>query len=149
MTKEEILNCGLQEKEVYTFEDFERIIGILRDPENGCPWDRAQTHASLRKCFQDEVDEVFEGIDILDRTGDAENLCEELGDVLMHVMLQVKIAEQEGLFTTEDVITGISRKMIRRHPHVFAEESVGSPEEQIKSWEEIKAVEKAEKENKI
>ena len=117
MTKEEILGLGLQEKENYTFDDFREIIAVLRDPENGCPWDRVQTHDSLRGCFQDEVNEVYGGMDQLDETGDASNLCEELGDVLMHIVLQARIAEQEGLFTMDDVISGISRKMIRRHPH--------------------------------
>lgn len=143
MTKDEILNCGLQEKEHYTFEDFERIISILRDPENGCPWDREQTHDSLRKCFQDEVDEVFGGMDRLRDTGDPENLCEELGDVLMHIVLQARIAEQEGYFTMDDVIQGISRKMIRRHPHVFTNQTADGTEQVLKTWDEIKAAEKA------
>lgn len=145
MTKEEILGLGLQEKENYTFDDFREIIAVLRDPENGCPWDRVQTHDSLRGCFQDEVNEVYGGMDQLDETGDASNLCEELGDVLMHIVLQARIAEQEGLFTMDDVISGISRKMIRRHPHVFSEKSASTPEDVLKSWDEIKAEEKAEK----
>jgi tetrapyrrole methylase family protein/MazG family protein len=145
LTKEEILQSGLQDQEHYSFEDLRKIIRILRDPENGCPWDKVQTHDSLRECFQNEVDEVFGGMDRLDRTGDAENLCEELGDVLMHVVLQAVIAEQEGLFTMDDVIEGVSRKMIRRHPHVFTEKEASDEEGLLRSWNEIKAEEKAEK----
>ena len=133
-------------KEHYTFEDFCEIIKILRDPVNGCPWDRVQTHDSLKKDFQSEVDEVFAGIDIYEKTGDAENLCEELGDVLMHVVLQARIAEQEGLFTMDDVIQGISRKMIRRHPHIFADGKEKTVDEVLMTWEEIKVQEKADKE---
>lgn len=142
ITKEEKQLLGQQ---TYTFEDLREIISILRDPEFGCPWDRVQTHDSLRKCFRDEVDEVFGGIDQLNTTGNADNLCEELGDVLMHILLQARIAEQEGLFTTDDVINGISKKMIRRHPHIFGDVSAESPEEVMLTWEEIKAKERAGK----
>lgn len=127
--------------EKYTFEDFVNIIGELRS-DHGCPWDREQTHGSLKKCMQDEVNEVFEGIDIYEKTGDAENLCEELGDVLMHVVLQCQIAKEEGIFTLEDVIQGISEKMIRRHPHVFGTGKDSTVEEVLLTWEEIKRMEK-------
>ncbi len=143
MDKKELVS-----REHYSFEDFLEIMKILRDPETGCPWDRVQTHESLKKDFQSEVDEVFEGIDLYTDTGDAENLCEELGDVLMHVVLQARIAEQEGLFTMDDVIQGISRKMIRRHPHVFGDAEAPGPEDVIASWEAVKAEEKAEKARK-
>lgn len=135
----------LKAKGSYTFDDLRRIMAVLRDPEEGCPWDRVQTHASLKKDFQSELDEVFEGIDLFEKSGDASNLCEELGDVLMHVLLQARIAEQEGVFTTDDVIEGISEKMIRRHPHVFGEEKLASPQDVVLSWETIKKQEKAGK----
>lgn len=125
----------------YTFEDFVNIISELRS-DHGCPWDREQTHGSLKKCMQDEVNEVFEGIDIYEKTGDAENLCEELGDVLMNVVLQCQIAKEEGIFTLEDVIQGISEKMIRRHPHVFGNGKASASEEVLLTWEEIKRLEK-------
>lgn len=128
----------------YTFEDFVNIIGELRS-DHGCPWDREQTHGSLKKCMQDEVNEVFEGIDIYEKTGDAENLCEELGDVLMNVVLQCQIAKEEGIFTLDDVIQGISEKMIRRHPHVFGNGTASTAEEVLLTWEEIKRMEKAGK----
>lgn len=125
----------------YTFEDLVNIISELRS-DHGCPWDRAQTHGSLKKCLQDETEEVLEGIDLYERTGDWENLCEELGDVLMNILLQCQIAGEEGIFTLADVIQGISEKMVRRHPHVFgAKTGEGLPEENL-TWEEIKKMEK-------
>ena len=142
MTREEIRDSGLAEKPHYSFEDFHEIIKLLRDPEGGCPWDKAQTHESLKKDFQGEVDEAFEGIDILKKTGDGANLCEELGDVLLHIMMQVVIAEEEGLFTTDDVVDGIAKKMIRRHPHVFGDARADSSEDVLLNWEAIKQKEK-------
>lgn len=100
------------------FERLQEIIARLRG-ENGCPWDREQTHASLKPACVEEAAEVVCGINILEKTGDAENLKEELGDLLLQVVMHAQIAEEENLFTIEDVIHGISEKMIRRHPHVF------------------------------
>ena len=97
------------------FEEFEEVIARLRAPD-GCPWDRAQTHMSLKKTCIEEAAEVICGINILDQTGDADNLKEELGDLLMQVVLHARIAEEEGLFTMDDVIQSIIDKMIRRHP---------------------------------
>ena len=112
---------------------------------SGCPWDRAQTHESLKPEVIEEAAEVVCGINILDKTGDAENLKEELGDLLLQVMFHSVIAEEEGLFTFDDVAKVVSDKMIRRHPHVFSGVTYESDEERHKSWEEIK---KAEKEGK-
>jgi uncharacterized protein YabN with tetrapyrrole methylase and pyrophosphatase domain len=122
------------------FERFCEVIAILRG-ENGCSWDRAQTHESLKQTLMEESAEVLCGINILSRTGDPENLKEELGDLLMQVVFHAQLAEEEGLFSMEDVIRGIRDKMIRRHPHVFA----GADEASV-SWEEIKRKEKAGKE---
>lgn len=130
--------------EKYTFEELESIIKKLRSPK-GCPWDREQTHESLIPCMQEEANEVVEGIHILTDTGDADNLCEELGDVLLQVLMHSQIAEEEGLFTLEDVIDGISRKMVRRHPHVFGNSSADTSSEALLTWEEIKRQEKEEK----
>ena len=101
----------IETKENYTFEELEEIIAELRS-DHGCPWDRAQTHESMKKCLQDECDEVLEAID----HQDMDNLCEELGDVLLQVMLHSQIAKEEGDFTIQDVISMLCRKMIRRHP---------------------------------
>lgn len=132
------------EKKQYTFQDFREIIERLRG-ENGCPWDREQTHTSLKKCLTDEAQEVLEGIDIYESTGDWDNLCEELGDLLLQVMMHSVIAQEEGIFTIDDVIQGISEKMIRRHPHVFGDGHAETAEEVLLTWEEIKAREKRDK----
>ena len=114
--------------------------------EDGCPWDRAQTHSSLKAACVEEAVEVVSGINILEQTGDADNLREELGDLLLQVMFHAVIAEEEGLFTFEDVARTISDKMVRRHPHVFSGVVFASDEERHASWEAIKREEKAGKE---
>ena len=103
------------EKNQYTAEDLAAIIAILRDPENGCPWDKVQTHASIRKNFLEETCEALEAID----ADDAVLLREELGDVLMQVVFHADIERQRGRFTMEDVVDGEVRKLLFRHPHVF------------------------------
>ena len=127
------------EKE-YTFDDFKNIIARLRAAD-GCPWDRVQTH---RDCMIEEAYEAAEGIDIYEASGDAANLCEELGDVLLQVVMHVQIAEEEGRFTMGDVLKGISEKMIRRHPHVFGVDGAKTPEAALENWEDIKKKEKHE-----
>ena len=119
------------------------IIAELRS-DHGCPWDREQTYESLKKCLADETQEVFEAVD----RHDTENLCEELGDVLLQVMLNSQIAKEEGAFTIDDVIDGLCQKMVRRHPHVFGDAKVNTTEEGLALWNEIKAQEKAEKKRK-
>lgn len=128
---------------MYTFDDLVNIIGELRS-EHGCPWDREQTYESLKKCLADEAEEVYDAVD----RHDMENLCEELGDILLQVMLNSQIAKEEGVFTIDDVIDGLCKKMIRRHPHVFGGAKVNSTEEGLALWNEIKAQEKAEKKRK-
>lgn len=125
---------------MYNFQDLTDIITRLRS-EGGCPWDREQTFESLKDCLAGETQEVFEAID----KKDMENLCEELGDVLFHVLIYSRIAEEEGAFTLDDVIDGISRKMIRRHPHVFGDAKASTPEECLALWNLVKAQEKSEK----
>jgi tetrapyrrole methylase family protein/MazG family protein len=120
------------------FAELIDLIHILRSP-GGCPWDREQTHASLMPKFREEVDEVQEAIE----KNDDENLGEELGDVLLNVLMQIEIGEENGKFTLNHVIKNLISKLIRRHPHVFGDEKLNTPEEVLKRWHEIKAEEKA------
>ena len=129
-----------------SFDNFRRIIKRLR-AEDGCPWDREQTHGSLKAPVIEEAAEVISGINIYDETGNPENLKEELGDLLLLIVMQAQIAEEEGIFTMDDVISGITEKMIRRHPHVFGDTKVNDSREVLDNWEEIKKLEKAGKEN--
>ena len=127
--------------DLYTYEQLINIIAELRS-DHGCPWDRAQTHESMIKCMYDECDEVVEAI----KNKDDDNLCEELGDVLLQVLLHAQIAAEEGRFTMEDVVDELAKKMIRRHPHVFGDApQAQSEEEGLARWKEIKALEKEEK----
>lgn len=132
-------------KKQYSYEDFLKIIETLRS-ENGCPWDREQTHISLRPCLMEEAAEVMAAIRILDNTGSYENLREELGDVLLQVVMHSQIAKEEGLFTMDDVVNEVAEKMIRRHPHVFGEVEADNSEQVLKNWEDIKKKEKEGKE---
>ncbi|MDE7188127.1 MAG: MazG family protein [Lachnospiraceae bacterium] len=125
----------------YTYEDLLHIIRTLRS-EDGCPWDRAQTHESLKPCMMEEAAELLASIRIYGQTGDPENMREELGDVLLQVVMHAQIASEEGLFTMADVVDEVSRKMVRRHPHVFGKGSAGTPDEVLTNWEEIKKEEK-------
>lgn len=134
----------MERKESYSFDDLRGIIARLR-AKDGCPWDREQTHESLRDCMLEEAYEAAEGIDIYAKTGDDANLCEELGDILLQVMMHARIAEEDGRFTVDDVIASISKKMIDRHPHVFGSVRADSAAKVLDNWEEIKKKEKAER----
>lgn len=123
----------------YSFDDLLDIIAALRAPD-GCPWDREQTHESLKKCLVEESGEVIDAID----NHDDDNLCEELGDLLLQVVMHAQIASETDRFAMADVIQGVSEKMIRRHPHVFGDEKAASPEESLKLWQEMKRKEKEE-----
>ena len=125
---------------MYTFENLVEITAKLRSRE-GCPWDREQTFESLKQCLENEAQEVYEAID----NQDMENLCEELGDILFQVMINSQIASEQNAFTIEDVIDGVCRKMVRRHPHVFGGVTINSIEEGTALWNEIKMQEKAKK----
>ncbi|MGN0135475.1 nucleoside triphosphate pyrophosphohydrolase [Anaerotignum sp.] len=127
------------EEKKYTLDDLVQVIKILRG-ENGCPWDRVQTHASIR---QDMLEEAYEAADAIDK-GNMENLCEELGDVLMQVVFHAEIEAEKGGFTIEDVIRGICEKMVYRHPHVFGngEVQADTAEQVLVNWEELKKKEK-------
>ena len=124
-----------------SFDELTEVVRHLR-AEDGCPWDREQTHVSLKAACIEEAAEVLCGINIYDKTGDPENLKEELGDLLLQVVMHAQIAEEEGAFTMDDVICGIRDKMIRRHPHVFGDERVSGSQEVLMNWEQIKAKEK-------
>lgn len=121
------------------FEEFVRLIAVLRGP-GGCPWDRAQDHMSLR---QNMIEEAFEAVAAIEADEPAE-LAEELGDVLLQVVLHAQMAAESGDFTIDDVVDGIISKIRRRHPHIFGGAASGTPEEVLKRWDEIKRQEKAD-----
>jgi len=128
---------------MHTYEEFLKVIEELRS-EHGCPWDREQTHASLKQCMLEEAYEVIDGIEEYEATGDYKNLREELGDVLLQVVLHAQIAREEGRFTMEDIVDEICEKMIRRHPHVFGDAAAENSRESLVLWEDIKKQEKKE-----
>ncbi len=124
-------------KEKYTYEDLLEIMRLLRS-ESGCPWDREQNHESLKKYLIEETYEVLEAIDLKDK----DKLCEELGDVLLQVVFHAQVALEEKTFSMEDVITGVCKKLVLRHPHVFGEVKADTPDEVLVNWEAIKKKEK-------
>ncbi len=126
-------------KEKYDFNELLDIMKVLRG-ENGCPWDRVQTHEMLKRYFIEETYEVIDAIDLKDN----DKLCEELGDVLLQVVFHAGIASERGAFDIHDVVDGISRKMIFRHTHVFGTAKADTPEEVVINWEEIKKKEKGQ-----
>jgi len=123
------------------FEHLVQTVATLRGPE-GCPWDKKQTHESLIKCLQNESQELIEAIE----KKDDENMKEELGDVLLQVLMNAQIAQEEGKFSIEDVIEYLDDKLHRRHPHVFGDHAKAqSPEEALALWREMKQKERAKK----
>ena len=118
----------------------------LLQSEDGCPWDKVQTHESVKAGCIEEACEVLAGINILSETGKADNLKEELGDLLLQVIFHACLAEKEGLFDLQDVARAAYEKMIRRHPHVFHEPMLGKDGNPVTDWEEIKKLEKAGRE---
>lgn len=128
---------------MHTYEEFLKVIEELRS-EHGCPWDREQTHASLKQCMLEEAYEVIDGINEYEETGDYKNLREELGDVLLQVVLHAQIAKEENHFSMEEIVDEICEKMIRRHPHVFGDASAENSKESLVLWEDIKKQEKKE-----
>src|SRR5437773_2008722 len=124
------------------FEGLVEIMARLRGPD-GCPWDKEQDFNTLKPMLVEEVYEVLEAIDNQDFDG----VSEELGDLLLHIVFQAQLGKEDGKFDIDTVITKICDKLVRRHPHVFGSESVGTAEEVIRNWEAIKAREKAHKLN--
>jgi tetrapyrrole methylase family protein/MazG family protein len=122
---------------VKTFSALVGVMARLRAPD-GCPWDREQTHATLKRYFVEETYEVLEAID----AEDPDLLCEELGDALLQVVFHAQLASEEGLFTVDDVTADIVEKLVRRHPHVFGTVDVADSAEVLRNWERIKKTEK-------
>lgn len=120
------------DKELYTADDLVAIIALLRDPEKGCPWDKVQTHQSIRMNF---LEEAYEAVDAIDLE-DSHLLCEELGDVMMQVAFHTQIEQEAGHFTWQQVCDGVCRKLIERHPHIFGGDT------SIKDWDALKNKEK-------
>lgn len=126
------------ENQPHTMEELLEITTILRSPQ-GCSWDRAQTHESLKKCLEEEAGEVLQAVE---RKDDA-NLCEELGDLLLQVLLHCEIARERGAFGFQEVVQVLADKLIRRHPHVFGDvKRPENPEEALALWKDVKRREK-------
>lgn len=126
-------------KEMRTFAGLRRVVATLRGPD-GCPWDRVQTHQSLRPFLLEEASETLAALD----EGDSDLLREELGDLLLEVLLHVQIAEETREFRLSDVVYGIADKLVRRHPHVFGEAVAETPEAVVEQWEELKREERGD-----
>lgn len=122
-----------ERKNKYTMDDLLEIMKILRSPE-GCPWDREQTHKTIRNNLIEETYEAVEAVD----TEDSELLCEELGDVLLQVVFHAQLEKENGGFDFSDVADGVAKKMIERHPHVFGNVSVQNSGEVLENWDAIK-----------
>ena len=134
---------NFQRKQRYGWEDLLTIMHLLRAPE-GCPWDREQTHQSIRRNF---LEETYEALDAIDRN-DLPGMKEELGDVLLQVVFHTQMEKEKGVFDINDVADGICKKLIYRHPHVFGDAKVNSVEEGLDLWNSIKEQEKKAKGNK-
>ncbi|ALC87095.1 MULTISPECIES: nucleoside triphosphate pyrophosphohydrolase [Bacillaceae] len=128
-----------QENRLKEWQTLRKIVADLRGP-NGCPWDKEQTHTTLKKYAVEEVYELLQAID----EEDDDHIVEELGDVLLQVFLHAQIGEDNGYFSLEDVLESVSNKMIRRHPHVFGDVIATNSEDVLRNWQQIKAQEKKE-----
>lgn len=128
--------------EGHLFEALLEVMASLRGPK-GCPWDKKQTHQSLTACLLEETYEVLDAIE----AGDPKNLREELGDLLLQIVFHSQIAKEGKNFDIKDVIEDLTQKLVRRHPHVFADEQVSHPEEAIQRWEKIKSRERGKGES--
>ena len=135
-----MLEKEIPESELGYFPTLVSIIERLRAP-GGCPWDREQTHASLKRNLLEECYEVLEAID----RGESGPLAEELGDLLVQIAFHADIAREKGEFNIADVITAVNRKLVRRHPHVFGDAEVADAREVERNWERLKGQERAEK----
>lgn len=128
-------------KEHYGWEDLIAVVSRLRD-KDGCPWDREQTHESMEKCLRDECEEVIDAI----KRKDWLNLREELGDVLLQVLLHANIAESNNEFTLDDVLDELGHKLVRRHPHVFGDEAhLDDAQAGLSRWNVMKRKEKLDR----
>lgn len=127
------MSVAFTEKEHYGMEDLLEIVKILRSPD-GCPWDREQTHESIRTSL---LEETYEAIDAINQRDDT-LMTEEFGDVLLQVVLHAQIAVEDGRFSFDDIVDGISKKLIVRHPHVFGESHAANVEEGLQMWDAAK-----------
>lgn len=132
-----MLSKSSYKKEKYNVSDLLEIMKILREPD-GCPWDREQTHKSIRRDLLEEAYEVADAIDLDDKDA----LCEELGDLLLQVAFHSQISKDNGEFTFDDVADGICKKLILRHPHVFGDVEAETSEQVLDNWDAIKREEK-------
>lgn len=123
-----------------SFEGLRAVVARLRAPDGGCPWDLEQTHESLKRYL---LEEAYEAVEALDE-GDPDRLSEELGDLMMQVLLHAQVAEDADEFVIEDVVESIARKLIRRHPHVFGDVSVAGADEVIRNWDALKKEERGD-----
>ena len=129
-----------QIKDRYDMEDYRALIRLLRSP-GGCPWDRVQTHGSIRRNVIEEAYETAHAID----SGDTENLREELGDLMMQVLLHTEMEAERGAFDLDDVADTACKKLVFRHPHVFAGAKADDPDAVLETWEERKRAEKGQR----
>ncbi|HLF76710.1 MAG TPA: nucleoside triphosphate pyrophosphohydrolase [Dehalococcoidia bacterium] len=134
----------LSQDEQAIYEDLRAIVARLRAPD-GCPWDREQTHASLRPHV---IEEAYEVLAVLD-AGDTAKLPEELGDLLFQVLLHTQLAEEAGEFTMADVLKGLADKLVRRHPHVFGDVNIETSDQVVEQWEQLKAKERESQESAL
>ncbi len=125
-----------------SFDQLVAVMQRLRAP-GGCPWDREQTYASLAPYLLEETYEAFDAIQEAEETGDTENLCEELGDVLLQVVFHSTIAAEKGDFSIDDVVNGVTNKLVLRHPHVFGDKNLETAADVLGSWDELKRGERA------
>mgnify|MGYP000674333395 CR=1 FL=1 len=131
---------NFEPKPTYNVEDLRQIVALLRAP-GGCPWDREQTHSSIRRNFLEETYEVLDAID----HDDASGMCEELGDVLMQVAFHAQIEAERGRFTMANVVDGVARKLVYRHPHVFGDVQADTSQQVLANWDVLKRREKGQR----
>lgn len=129
-----------QIKDRYDINDLIKIVEMLRDPVDGCPWDKVQTHGSIRKNFIEETYEAIEAIDLDDKA----LMEEELGDVLLQILLHAQFEAEQQVFSFGDVVNGVAQKLVLRHPHIFAGYQNNTVDGVLQKWEEIKQQEKGQ-----
>ncbi len=125
---------GFVKKDFYDINDLLQVVEMLRDPDEGCEWDKVQTHETIRQNF---IEETYEAVDAIDKN-DKELLQEELGDVLLQVLLHAQFEKEENVFDFSDVVNALAQKLVMRHPHVFKGVRVNGVEDVLNKWEEIK-----------
>ncbi len=128
-------------KDQYTLGDLKLLVKLLRDPEKGCPWDKVQTHESIRQNMLEEACELMEAID----REDPEMLREELGDVLLQVMLHSEMESEKGNFDADQVADAVCKKLVYRHPHIFSDTVAKDAGQVLSNWEDLKRVEKSQR----